>query len=44
MTNRTTTPNPQALLQAAKVQTAANRYALLVRSANAKLVEKIRTS
>lgn len=33
--------NPQALIAQAKAQTAANRYALLVRTANTRLVEKI---
>jgi hypothetical protein len=37
-------PAPQALVEQAKAQTSANRYALLVRTANAKLIEKIRTS
>jgi hypothetical protein len=35
---------PESLVAQAKAQTSANRYALLVRTANAKLVEKIRTS
>jgi hypothetical protein len=35
---------PRALLQRAQAQTQANRFALLIRAANAKLVEKIRKS
>ena len=34
----------RALIQRAQAQTQANRYAFLLRLANAKVVEKIRTS
>ena len=34
-------PNPQALIQAAKQQQAANRYALVRRTLDAKLIAKI---
>lgn len=34
-------PNPQALIQAAKQQTAANRYALIRRTLDSRLVAKI---
>jgi hypothetical protein len=36
--------NPQALIQAAKVQTAANRYGFLRRQADARLVQTIAKS
>lgn len=39
-----TTSDPRSLIQRAQVQTQANRYAYVVRVANAKLAEKIRTS
>jgi hypothetical protein len=35
---------PTSLQAQAKLQTQANRYAFLLRQANAKVVEKIRTS
>jgi hypothetical protein len=45
MTTPTPKPiNPQALSEAAKAQTAANRYGLLRRQANAKLVQSIARS
>ena len=34
-------PNPQALIAAAKQQTAANRYALLRKAADTRLVQKV---
>ena len=37
-------PNPQALLQQAKAQAAANRIKALLQSANTKLLDKIRNS
>lgn len=37
-------PNAQALLQAAKAQAAANRYAALLRIANAKMTNRIARS
>jgi hypothetical protein len=36
--------NPQALIQRAQSQTQANRYAFVIRTHNAKLVDKIRKS
>jgi hypothetical protein len=36
--------DPTALIKRAQAQTQANRYAFLLRQANAKVVEKIRTS
>lgn len=36
--------NPQTLIQQAKAQAAANRFAALIRQSNAKVLEKIRTS
>jgi hypothetical protein len=35
---------PQALIQRAQSQTQANRYAFVIRTLNAKLVDKIRKS
>jgi hypothetical protein len=35
--------NLQALLQQAKAQAAANRFAALIRQSNAKVLDKIRT-
>jgi hypothetical protein len=37
-------PSPHPLLARASSQTQANRFALLIRAVNAKLVEKIRKS
>jgi len=36
--------DPRALIQRAQAQTQANRYAFVLRTVNAKLAEKIRTS
>jgi hypothetical protein len=36
--------DPRVLLQKAQAQTQGNRFALLIRNINAKLVEKIRKS
>lgn len=36
-----TVPDPRKLLEQLKAQTAANRYAQLIKAANAKLVERI---
>lgn len=37
----TSTPNPQALIQRAQLQTQANRYAFLRKAADARLITQI---